>query len=42
MRNLRLRHRGYFVPDLTDFDPTFEQAVPHGVEVGDDEIGVAK
>jgi len=30
------------VPDLTDLDSTFEQAVPRGLEVGDDEIGVAK
>jgi hypothetical protein len=29
------------VPDLTDLDPTFEQAAPRGFDVGDDEIDVA-
>ncbi len=29
------------MPDLTDVDPTFEQAAPSGLEVGDDEIDVA-
>src|SRR6478672_7218153 len=32
----------YLVPDLTDFDPTFEQAAPRSLKVGDDEIDVAK
>jgi len=30
------------VPDLTDLDPTFEQAAPRDLEVRDDEIDVAK
>jgi len=30
------------VPDLTDLDPTFEQAAPRGLKVRDDEIDVAK
>jgi hypothetical protein len=30
------------LPDLTDFDPTFEQAAPRHLKVGDDEIDVAK
>jgi hypothetical protein len=30
------------VPDLTDFDPTLEQAVSRRLEVGDDEIDLAK
>jgi hypothetical protein len=30
------------VPDLIDVDPMFEQAVPRGLKVGDDEIDVAK
>jgi hypothetical protein len=30
------------VPDLTDVDPTFEQAAPRGLEVRDDDIDVAK
>jgi len=29
------------VPDLTDLDPTFEQADPRCLEVPDDEIDVA-
>jgi len=29
------------VPDLTDFDPTVEQAAPRGLEIRDDEIDVA-
>jgi hypothetical protein len=33
---------GYLVPDLTDFDPTFEWAVPRSLDVGDDEIDFAK
>ena len=33
---------GYLVPDLTDFDPTFEQATSRSLKVGDDEIDVAK
>jgi hypothetical protein len=33
---------GRLVPDLTDLDPTFEQAAPRGLEVRDDEIDVAK
>jgi hypothetical protein len=33
---------GYLVPDLTDFDPTFKQAVACSLDVGDDEIDVAK
>ena len=28
------------MPDLTDLDPTFEQADPRGIEVRDDEIDV--
>jgi hypothetical protein len=30
------------VPDLTDLYPTLEQVAPRGLEVGDDEIDVAK
>jgi hypothetical protein len=30
------------VPDLADFDPTFKQAASRSLEVGDDEIDVAK
>jgi len=30
------------VPDLTDLDPTFKQAVARGLEVRDDEIDVAE
>jgi hypothetical protein len=30
------------VPNLSDLDPTFEQAAPRGLEVCDDEIDVAK
>src|SRR5690242_7377428 len=33
---------GYLVANLTDSDATFEQAVPHSIEVGDDEIDLAK
>jgi hypothetical protein len=30
------------VPDLTDFDPTFDEAAPCSLKVGDDEIDFAK
>ena len=33
---------GRLVADLTDLDPTFEQAAPRSLKVGDDEIDVAK
>ena len=33
---------GDLVPDRTDFDPALKQAAPRGLEVGDDEIDVAK
>jgi len=33
---------GYLVTDLTDVDPSLEQAPPRGLEVGDYEIDVAK
>src|SRR6266404_6564819 len=33
---------GRLVPNLTDVNPTFEHASPRGLEVGDDEIDVAK
>src|SRR5215470_12486080 len=32
---------GNLVPDRTDLDPPFEQATPHRLEVGHDEINVA-
>jgi len=32
---------GNLVPDSTDPDPAFEQAAPHRLAVGDDEIDVA-
>jgi hypothetical protein len=33
---------GYLVPDFADLDPTFEQAAPRSLKVGDDEIDVVK
>jgi hypothetical protein len=30
------------VPNLTDLDPTFEQAGPRGLKIGDDEIDASK
>ena len=33
---------GRLVPDLADFDPTFEQATPRSLNIGDEEIDVAK
>jgi hypothetical protein len=33
---------GSLVPDLTDFDPTFEQAASHSLKVGDHKIDAAK
>src|SRR5262249_34912890 len=32
---------GDLVPDPTDLDPAFEQATPHRLEVGHDEINIA-
>ena len=42
MRNLRPSSNGRLVPDLAYVDPTFEQTVPRGLEVRDNEIDVAK
>ena len=33
---------GDLVPDRTDLDSAFEQASPRHIEVGDDEVNVAK
>src|SRR6266403_2903193 len=33
---------GYLVPDLTHFDPTFEQAARRSLKIGDNEMDVAK
>src|SRR5262249_49006388 len=33
---------GRLVPDLIDVSPTFEQTAPRRLEIGDDEIDVAK